>query len=189
MRIGVLGLQGAVQEHCLALQSCGVEPVLVKGSRDLTGIKGLIIPGGESTTVSKLLVRYELMGPIKERALAGMGIFGTCTGMILLARDLNNSIQPRLGLIDFEVVRNAFGRQIDSFETDLQIPVLGDAPFSAIFIRAPYGINPNPEVEVLASFEDRIVLVRQGKFLACAFHPELTEDLRLHRYFIDLLNI
>lgn len=187
MKIGVLGLQGAVREHLWALKACGVETVTVKDPTDLQGLKGLIIPGGESTTVGKLLVRYGLWEPLKERAHYGMGIFGTCTGMILLSRNPENSLQPRLGLMKFGAVRNAFGRQIESFEADLSIPVLGEPAFPAVFIRAPYGVDPGPGVEVLATFEEKIVLAREGKFLACAFHPELTNDLRLHKYFLDLL--
>lgn len=187
MKIGVLALQGAVREHLWALEACGVETVSVKDPEDLQGLAGLVIPGGESTTVGKLLVRYGLLGPVKEQARTGMGVFGTCTGMILLACDRVNNTQPRLGLMEIEVVRNGFGRQIDSFEADLEIPALGEAPFPAIFIRAPYGIEADPEVEILATFEKKIVLARQGKFLACAFHPELTADLRLHQYFLNLL--
>lgn len=187
MKIGVLALQGAVREHVWALEACGAETVLVKREPDLAGLDGLVIPGGESTTVGKLLIRFGLWEPIRQRAQAGMGIFGTCTGMILLAGTGAGAGEPRLGLIESEVVRNAFGRQIDSFETDLPIPALGGPPFPAVFIRAPYLVNPGRQVEVLASLAEKIVLARQGKFLACAFHPELTADLRLHRYFLDLL--
>ncbi len=187
MKVGVLALQGAVREHVWALQACGAETVTVKGRQDLAGLDGLVIPGGESTTVGKLLARFGLWDPIRERAQAGMGIFGTCTGMILLAGARPGESEPRLGLIDCAVVRNAFGRQIDSFETELAIPVLGDSPFPAVFIRAPYLAAPGREVEVLATLEEKIVLARQGRILACAFHPELTKDLRLHRYFLDLL--
>lgn len=187
MRIGVLALQGAVREHLWAFQACGVETREVKRREELDELDGLTIPGGESTTVGKLLVRYNLLEPIKKRAEEGMGIFGTCTGMILLAEEIEGSAQPRLGLMRIQVARNAFGRQIDSFETDLNIPVLGEQAFPAVFIRAPYGIKVGPGVEILAAFEEKIVLARQNKLLACAFHPELTEDLRLHRYFLSLL--
>lgn len=189
MKVGVLALQGGVREHVRALMDCGAETVMVKGRQDLAGLDGLVIPGGESTTVGKLLVRFGLWEPIRQRAAAGMGIFGTCTGMILLAGALPGDHGPRLGLIECEVVRNAFGRQIDSFETELAIPVLGERPFPAVFIRAPYLVNPGRKVEVLATIDEKIVLARQGKFLACAFHPELTADLRLHRYFLDLLRL
>ncbi|HHW12121.1 MAG TPA: pyridoxal 5'-phosphate synthase glutaminase subunit PdxT [Firmicutes bacterium] len=187
MKIGVLALQGAVREHVWALQACGAETVTVKGREDLAGLDGLVIPGGESTTVGKLLKRFQLWDAVRERAQAGMGIFGTCTGMILLAKGRAGDNEPRLGLIECEVVRNAFGRQVDSFETELAVPVLGEQPFPAVFIRAPYLINPGRQVEVLATLDGKIVLARQGKILAGAFHPELTGDLRLHRYFLDLL--
>ncbi|HEY8392507.1 MAG TPA: pyridoxal 5'-phosphate synthase glutaminase subunit PdxT [Capillibacterium sp.] len=187
LKVGVLALQGAVREHVRAFTACGADVRTVKREQDLMELDGLVIPGGESTTVGKLLNRFGLWEPIRQRAQAGMGIFGTCTGMILLAGAGTGAGEPRLGLIECEVVRNAFGRQIDSFETDLPIPVLGEPPFPAVFIRAPYLVKPGPQVEVLASLDGKIVLARQGRFLASAFHPELTADLRLHRYFLDLL--
>ncbi|MGE5599764.1 MAG: pyridoxal 5'-phosphate synthase glutaminase subunit PdxT [Bacteroidota bacterium] len=184
MEIGVLALQGAVREHLWSLEACGAAGRTVKRAADLEGLAGLIIPGGESTTVGKLLERYGLLAPIVERAAAGMGVFGTCTGLILMARQIEGSVQPRLGLMDITVRRNAFGRQVDSFETDLDVPVLGDPPVRAVFIRAPEVSAVGPEVEVLARHDGHLVLVRQGRFLAAAFHPELTADTRLHRYFL-----
>lgn len=185
MEIGVLALQGAVREHLWALARCGVEGRPVKTHAALAGLDGLVIPGGESTTVGKLLVRYEMLEPVKEKARAGMAIFGTCTGLILLASCIEGSDQPRLGLIDMTVRRNAFGRQVDSFETDLDVPALGPEPLRAVFIRGPEVLAAGPGVEILARHEGRIVLVRQGRCLAAAFHPELTEDARLHRYFLE----
>lgn len=184
MEIGVLALQGAVREHLKSLELCGVGGRPVKKLAELDGLDGLIIPGGESTTVGKLLVRYELLDPIRERALAGMAVFGTCTGMILMAGAIAGSDQPRLGLMDIEVRRNTFGRQVDSFETDLTVPALGPAPMRAVFIRAPEVVSAGAGVEILARYEEHIVLVRQGRFLAAAFHPELTGDTRLHRFFL-----
>lgn len=188
MKVGILGLQGAVREHQWALNRCGVEPVIVKYNQDLEGLSGLIIPGGESTTVGKLLVRYGMLDAIAEQVRQGMGIFGTCTGMILLSRDIQGSDQPRLGLMDLTIARNAFGRQVDSFEADLSIPQMGEEPFHAVFIRAPYAVAAGPETEVLAKIEEKIVLARQGRHLAAAFHPELMEDDRIHRYFLSILD-
>lgn len=185
MELGVLALQGAIREHLRSLEACGVTGRAVKRAADLDGLAGLIVPGGESTTVGKLLERYELLAPIAERARAGMGVFGTCTGLILMAREIEGSAQTRLGLMDVTVRRNAFGRQVDSFETDLAVPALGDPPLRAVFIRAPLISAVGPEVEVLARHDGHIVLVRQGRYLAAAFHPELTADTRLHRYFLE----
>lgn len=186
MKIGVLALQGAVREHCNSLKVCGVEPVEIKYKEQLTEIKGLIIPGGESTTVGKLLVRHEMLGLLSEMGRKGFPIFGTCTGMIMLAREINGSEQPRLELMDITVERNAFGRQIASFETELVIPDLGSEKYPAVFIRAPYIINANNNVMVMAQLEGRILMARQEKLLAVAFHPELTSDYRVHEYFIKM---
>lgn len=186
MKIGVLALQGAVREHCNSLKSCGVEPVEIKYKEQLNEVQGLIIPGGESTTVGKLLVRHEMLGLLTDMGRKGFPIFGTCTGLILLAKEINGSDQPRLGLMDITVERNAFGRQIASFEADLDIPVIGTSPFRAIFIRAPYITKVGEGVEVLAQMDGKILLAQQGPFLAAAFHPELTTDLRIHQYFLKL---
>jgi 5'-phosphate synthase pdxT subunit len=186
MRVGVLALQGAVREHCNSLRACGAEPVEVKYQDQLVDIRGLIIPGGESTTVGKLLVRYGMMEALAEMGRNGFPIFGTCTGLILLARDIAGSNQPRLGLMDIIVERNAFGRQIASFETDLSIPELGTPDFHAIFIRAPYIHKVGPGVQVLAKIGEKILMARQGHLLVAAFHPELTPDLRIHQYFLNL---
>ena len=186
MKIGVLALQGAVREHCKALTACGVDPVEIKYLEQLSEVQGLIIPGGESTTVGKLLVRYGMLEPLAEMGRNGFPIFGTCTGLILLAKDIAGSDQPRLGLMDITVERNAFGRQIASFESDLEINELGKTPYHAVFIRAPYISQVRDNVTILARIEHKILMARQGKLLAAAFHPELTDDLRVHQYFIRI---
>jgi 5'-phosphate synthase pdxT subunit len=186
MKIGVLALQGAVREHCNALKASGVEPVEVLYREQLQEIQGLIIPGGERTTVGKLLVRNDMLAPIAAMGQAGFPIFGTCTGMIMLAREIHGSDQPRLGLMDITVERNAFGRQIASFEADLPITELGEPSFHAVFIRAPYITAVGPGVKTMAVMGGKILLAQQDHLMAAAFHPELTADLRLHQYFIDL---
>jgi 5'-phosphate synthase pdxT subunit len=187
MKVGVLALQGAFREHRLMLERCGAEAVEVRKPEDLVDIDGLVIPGGESTTIGKLLVEWGLMEPIKERAAAGMPIYGTCAGMILLATDIVGSDQPRLGLMDISVRRNAFGRQRESFEADLEVSDFGAAPVRAVFIRAPYIERVGPGVRVLAAVGDHVVIARQGQFLVTAFHPELTGDDRIHKYFIAMI--
>ncbi|MCL6638589.1 MAG: pyridoxal 5'-phosphate synthase glutaminase subunit PdxT [Firmicutes bacterium] len=185
MRIGVLALQGAFREHQITLTEMGIDSVQVRKPEQLQGIDALIIPGGESTTMGKLMESYRLFEPLRKMGREGLPIFGTCAGLIMLAREIAGSAQPRLGLMDIEVERNAFGRQVDSFETALDIPVIGREPFRAVFIRAPYITAVRPGVEVLARFGDKIVFARQGRFLAAAFHPELTPDRRIHRYFLE----
>lgn len=184
-RIGVLALQGDVREHCEALAQAGAVPVPVKTREGLAEVQGLVIPGGESTTVGMLLERFELMEPVRCRIAAGMPVFGTCAGLILMARDITGSSQPRIGCLDVEVERNAYGRQVDSFETQLQAPVLGPDPLPAVFIRAPRIVRTGPGVEVLAT-GDGPVLVREGSLLAAAFHPELTADRRVHTCFVEM---
>jgi pyridoxal 5'-phosphate synthase pdxT subunit len=188
MKIGILALQGAVREHCNSLRSCGVEPVEIRYREQLSEVKGLIIPGGESTTVGKLLIKYEMLEPIVAMGRQGFPIFGTCTGLILLAKEIIGSDQPRLGLMDITVERNAFGRQIASFEKDIDIPELGPPQFHAVFIRAPYITEVGQGVKVIAQLDEKILLARQKNFLAAAFHPELTEDFRIHLYFINICN-
>ncbi len=187
MKIGVLALQGAFREHRWMLERCGAEAVEVRKPDDLDDLAGLVIPGGESTTIGKLLVEWGLMDKIRERAAAGMAVYGTCAGMILLAREIAGSDQPRLGLMDVTVRRNAFGRQRESFEADLKVPEFGAEPVRAVFIRAPFIESAGPDVKVLAAVGDRIVIARQGKLLATAFHPELTDDDRIHKYFIEMI--
>jgi len=187
MKIGVLALQGAFREHIIMLNRLGAAAREVRRPEHLEGIGGLIIPGGESTTIGKLMVEYHLMDAIKEMGQKGLPIFGTCAGLVLLAENIRDSRQPRIGLLDMEVVRNGFGRQVDSFEEELKIKVLGEVPFRAVFIRAPYVERVGSKVEVLASYKDRVVMVRQDRILACSFHPELTDDPRLHQYFLEIV--
>lgn len=190
MNIGVLALQGAFAEHERMLRGLGQEVTQVRLPQDLQGIDRLIIPGGESTTIGKLLVAYRLIEPIRERARQEMPIWGTCAGMILLARDITEGRregQPALGLMDITARRNAFGRQLDSFEADLTVKELGERPFPAVFIRAPVIDAVGPSVETLAALDDgRAVAVREGRLLATAFHPELTGDDRFHQLFLTL---
>ena len=187
MRIGVLALQGAFREHRVILEECGWEAVEVRKDEELQQVQGLIIPGGESTTIGKLMVDFNLLDKIQQRVASGMPVFGTCAGLIVLAKDIAGSAQPRLGLMEITAKRNAFGRQIASFEADLNIPALGQEAYKAVFIRAPFIEKAGEKVEVLAKFEDKIVLARQGNILAAAFHPELTNDTRIHQYFIDMV--
>lgn len=188
LKIGVLALQGDYAKHIETLERLGIKAVQVKLPEEIKKLDGLIIPGGESTTVGKLMGRFGVDEAIRRRVEEGMAVFGTCTGMILLAKDIEGSNQPRLGLIDMTVHRNAFGRQVDSFETDLSIPAIGDVPVRAVFIRAPIATETGKDVEVLSKLDDgRVVFVRQGKCLAAAFHPELTDDLRVHEYFIHMV--
>jgi 5'-phosphate synthase pdxT subunit len=186
LRVGVLSLQGAVRPHLNVLQACGAEGVLVRTPEDIRRVDGLILPGGESTTMGLLMTRFELVEPMREHAHAGKPIFGTCAGMILLATDIAGSDQARLGLMAMRVQRNSFGRQVDSFEAPLEIPALGETPFPGVFIRAPHIETVEKGVEVLAMFEGRIVLARQGNLLASSFHPELTTDRRVHQYFLEM---
>ncbi len=194
-KIGVLALQGDFREHIEMLQSLGVETVEVRLPHHLDGLDGIIIPGGESTSIGRIGERYGLLEPLREWALQGKAMWGTCAGMILMAKDVGMD-QPILGVMDITVVRNAFGRQKDSFEVDLEIPAL-DAistrrekgkPFHAIFIRAPAISSVGPGVEILATLDDgTIVAAQQGHMLATAFHPELTNDTRFHRYFLEVV--
>lgn len=186
MKIGVLNLQGAVSEHADMLRRCGAEAVLVKKKEDMSGLDGLVIPGGESTTIGRLIEHYGLEEPIKRMAGEGKPLYGTCAGLIVLAKEIIGYDMFSLRLMDIWVTRNAFGRQRESFETDLSIPALGDKPFRAVFIRAPIIEECGAGVEVLATLGDRVVAARQGNFLVSAFHPELTDDLRFHRYFLDM---
>ncbi|MDH7482150.1 MAG: pyridoxal 5'-phosphate synthase glutaminase subunit PdxT [Armatimonadota bacterium] len=187
LTIGVLALQGAFQKHIDTIKLCGEQAIPVRTHEELDSVQGLIIPGGESTTIGKLLARYNLDKKIIEATGRGMPIFGTCAGLILLAKEIVGSDQHRLGLLDVTVLRNAFGRQVDSFEVDLDIEALGKPPFRAIFIRAPYVEKANPGVEVLARCNEKIVFVKQKNLLGAAFHPELTTDTRIHEYFIRMV--
>lgn len=188
MKIGVLALQGDFREHCKMLQQVGVVGVEVRLPADLEDLHGLIIPGGESTTIGKLAVQYQLVEPLRTFA-SEKPVWGTCAGMIFLAKDIGRE-QPLLGLMDVTVNRNAFGRQIDSFETDLNFQKLKGGPLHAVFIRAPLvtKVNKPDAVDVLAALDDGgIVAVQQDHLLATAFHPELTNDTRLHAYFVQMV--
>jgi len=188
MKIGVLAVQGAFAEHIAALHRLDVEAVAIRLPGELKGVEGLIIPGGESTTISQLMADYDLMREITGMASGGLPVLGTCAGMILMARRISGNTTKSLGLLDITVTRNAFGRQVDSFETELNIPALGEKAFPGVFIRAPKIESCADNVEILARLADgTIVAARQGKLLASAFHPELTEDLRFHRYFLDII--
>lgn len=183
----MLALQGAFAEHLQALRACGATPVEVRLPKDLQGLDALILPGGESTTIGKLLLRYELLEPIRNLGLAGFPIWGTCAGMILLAQEVVGGLpdQPVLGLMNLRVHRNAFGRQVDSFQADLSCPWLGDLPFPAVFIRAPVAESLGFPLEVLGQYQGRIVAARQGNLVATSFHPELSGDWRMHQWFLD----
>ncbi len=185
MKIGVLALQGAFIEHVKMLRKLEVEAVEVRLPEDLDDLDRLIIPGGESTTIGKLAVEFGLIEPLRDFA-AHKPTWGTCAGMIFLAKDLGQDKQPILNLMDIQVDRNAFGRQVDSFETDLDIKGF-DSPYHAVFIRAPVVTAVKDGVEVLGRLEDgRVIAVQEGHLLATSFHPELTDDLRFHRYFLTL---
>jgi 5'-phosphate synthase pdxT subunit len=213
LTVGVLALQGGFAEHLAMLRRLdaelradgsggngraeghggtagratgGVEALEVRLPEHLARVDALVIPGGESTTIGKLLVAYELLDPLRRRIAEGLPVFGTCAGAIVLARDIGGLDQPLVGAMDLVVRRNAFGRQVQSFETDLAVPALGGRPMRAIFIRAPAIASVGAGVEVLARLEDStIAAARQGRLLAAAFHPELTDDTRLHRYFVE----
>ncbi|HYZ14917.1 MAG TPA: pyridoxal 5'-phosphate synthase glutaminase subunit PdxT [Candidatus Acidoferrum sp.] len=185
--IGVLALQGDVVEHVHALERSGAEVVEVRTPGDLARADALVVPGGESTTVIRLLERFGLVGPIRSRVRAGMPFWGTCMGLIVAAHDVADLHQETLDLIDVTVRRNAFGRQIDSAEVPLVIPALGEAPFPAIFIRAPWIERTGPGVELLAERDGHGVMVRQGNVLGTSFHPELTGDDRVHAYFLRMV--
>ncbi len=184
-KVGVLALQGDFAEHIIMLEKTGVEALPVRIPDQLKGIDGLLIPGGESTTIGKLMQNYGLMQPLRDMVHCGFPLMGTCAGMILLAQEATDLNFSPLGAIDITVQRNAFGRQLDSFEIDLSVPVLGQELFHAVFIRAPFVKDIKPDVNVLARLSDgTIVAASQGRVLVTAFHPELTEDARLHRYFV-----
>lgn len=187
MRAGVLALQGAFARHIEMLQGCGVDTVEVRQPEHLAGIDALVVPGGESTTMVKLLETFELAKPIQELLDEGLPLLGTCAGMILAAEGVSDGYPGQLsfGAIDVDVRRNGYGRQIDSFEADLTIDALDGPPIRAVFIRAPVVERVGDEVEVLASVDGHPVLCRQGPVVVTSFHPELTDDDRLHRYFVD----
>ena len=192
--VGVLALQGDIREHIAVLQSLGAQPVPVRRSSELDGVAGLVLPGGESTTMAKLLVAFELLDPIRERLQAGMPVYGSCAGMILLADRIEDGVvgQQTIGGMDVTVRRNAFGRQVESFEADIGIDGIAGGPFHAVFIRAPWvesvGARAAAIGRVLDHAAGRIVAVRQQHLLATSFHPELTGDRRVHAYFVEMVS-
>lgn len=184
MKAGVLALQGDFREHAAVLTGLGATPVLVRTPEDLGSVDCLAIPGGESTTMAKLARRHGLVEPIRERAEAGMPLFGTCAGMIVMAKEVEDG-EPLLSLLDVRVTRNAYGRQVDSFEADVEVPTIEGGPLRAVFIRAPVVESVGDRVEVLAELNGKPVVVEQGNLLAAAFHPELAGDGRLHRRMLE----
>jgi len=186
--VGVLALQGDFAEHIRAFAGLDCDAVPVKRAAEVRECDALVIPGGESTTIGKLCQRFGLDEAIVELNERGAPIWGTCAGMILLAKEIEGSEQWRLGLMDIAVRRNAFGRQVDSFEADLAVEGIEDGPVCAVFIRAPLVTEVGADAQVLARFDDKIVMVRQGNLLATAFHPELTDDRRVHEYLLSMIS-
>ncbi|MFE4047663.1 MULTISPECIES: pyridoxal 5'-phosphate synthase glutaminase subunit PdxT [unclassified Priestia] len=186
VKVGVLGLQGAFREHAQALEAAGAETIIIKKVEQLNEIDGLILPGGESTAMRRLIDKYDFMEPLRQFAQAGKPVFGTCAGLILLAGKVVDREEPHLGVMDITVARNSFGRQRDSFEAALNIKDIGE-DFIGVFIRAPHIVEVGENVEVLAMHNDRIVAARQGQFLGCSFHPELTDDARMAQYFVAMV--
>jgi len=186
VKIGVLGLQGAVREHVRAVEASGAEAFIIKWPEELEEMDGLIIPGGESTTMRKLIDKYQFMPNLKQFAADGKPMFGTCAGLILLAKHVVGYSEPHIGVMDVTVERNSFGRQRESFEADLAINGVAEQ-YPAVFIRAPHIVEAGENVEVLAKHNGRIVAAREGQFLGCSFHPELTEDNRLTAFFVQMV--
>lgn len=185
--IGILALQGDIIKHARMIEKLGHRPLHVRYAEQLQQMDGLVLPGGESTTIGKLLVRFGLFEPLLDVLRHGLPVFGTCAGLILLAKKIEGSSQTRLGLMDITVTRNAYGPQIESFEADIRVPLLGETPVRAVFIRAPVVTAMAGEVEVLAHYEEKAVLLRQGQILGASFHPELTEDMRIHELFVETI--
>lgn len=186
-RVGVLAYQGDVREHLAALEAAGAVPVEVRTLEELDTVDGLVVPGGESTVIGKLASRYGLLEPLRERARAGLPVLGTCAGLIFLAREVEGPPQDLLGVLDVRVRRNAFGRQVASFEAEVDVKGVDGGPVAGAFIRAPWVADAGPEVEVLAEVEGKVVAVRQGNLLATAFHPELSGEVRLHQWLVGLI--
>lgn len=186
MKIGVLALQGAVAEHIKKIEYLGHDGIIVKKTEQLEALDGLILPGGESTAIGKLIDKYGFRQALIDFSKQKKPIYGTCAGLILLAKEINNSGNIHLGLMDVKAERNAFGRQRESFEVNIDIKGVGDS-YRAVFIRAPYIMSVKDDVEVLASYDDKIVAARQNHLLCCAFHPELTDDIRMHQYFLNMV--
>ncbi|PRR87581.1 MULTISPECIES: pyridoxal 5'-phosphate synthase glutaminase subunit PdxT [unclassified Bacillus (in: firmicutes)] len=186
LTIGVLGLQGAVREHIQSIEACDAEGKIIKRAEELASVDGLIIPGGESTTMRRLMDTYQFIEPIKAFAAEGKPIFGTCAGLIMLAKHIEDRDDAHLGLLNVSVARNSFGRQVDSFEADLEVKGL-DAPFTGVFIRAPHIISAGESVEIMAEYDGRIVMAKENNILGCSFHPELTDDHRLTQLFVEMV--
>ena len=190
-RVGILALQGDYDAHLQAVGNAGGDGFLIRAPEHVKGADALILPGGESTAIGKLMVRYGLDAAFQEAHAKGTPIYGTCAGMILLAKNIASGAeqggQPTLGLLDASVARNAFGRQVDSFETEIAAPEVGEGSVRGVFIRAPYVTDTGPNVQILARWDDKIVMVRENNVLATAFHPELTGDTRVHRYFLQMV--
>ncbi|MDQ0856852.1 pyridoxal 5'-phosphate synthase glutaminase subunit PdxT [Bacillus sp. V2I10] len=185
LKIGVLGLQGAVREHIRSIEASGAEGVVVKRPEQLDELDGLIMPGGESTTMRRLIDKYDFMNPLKAFAEQGKPMFGTCAGLILLAKNIVGYSEGHLGLMDITVERNSFGRQRESFEAELNITDVAE-DFVGVFIRAPHIVEVGEDVEILSKHNGRIVAARQGQFLGCSFHPELTDDHRMTGLFVRM---
>ena len=189
MEVGVLAIQGDFAEHIAVLGKLGVKAREVRLPAHLDSLDGLIIPGGESTTLSRLMTIYSLREPVTEMAELGHAVWGTCAGMIMLSREITENDPVPLGVIDIGVQRNAFGRQVDSFEADIPVPVLGEPSFRAIFIRAPRILNAGPNITVLATYPDGgVVAAQEGRMLVTTFHPELTDDVRFHQHFLGMVD-
>ncbi len=186
VKIGVLGLQGAVREHVNSIEQCGAEAVVIKRKDQLVDVDGLILPGGESTTMRRLIDKYDFMDELKIFASSGKPMLGTCAGLILLAKNIVGYDEPHIGVMDVKVERNSFGRQRESFEVDLDIAGVAE-DFPAVFIRGPHIVQAGENVEILAKYNERIVAVREGNILGCSFHPELTDDHRMIAYFIQMI--
>lgn len=184
--VGVLALQGAVREHIRAIEACGAKAVVVKTKEQLVDLDGLVMPGGESTTIRRLIDRYEFMDGLKTFAESGKPMFGTCAGLILLAKNLVGFAESHIGVMDVTVERNSFGRQRESFETNIDIAGIAE-DYKAVFIRAPHIVKAGENVEILAKHHNRIVMAREGNLLGCSFHPELTDDHRITEYFIQMI--
>ncbi|GLF92565.1 pyridoxal 5'-phosphate synthase subunit PdxT [Bacillus safensis] len=186
LTVGVLGLQGAVREHIQSIEACGAKGKVIKRVDELEFVDGLIIPGGESTTMRRLMDTYQFIDPIKAFAAEGKPIFGTCAGLIMLAKHIEDREDAHLGLLNVSVARNSFGRQVDSFEANLEVKGL-DAPFTGVFIRAPHIISAQDSVEIMAEYDGRIVMAKENNILGCSFHPELTDDHRLTQLFVEMV--
>ncbi|PYZ95394.1 pyridoxal 5'-phosphate synthase glutaminase subunit PdxT [Alteribacter lacisalsi] len=185
INIGVLALQGAVREHAAALEAADVNVITVKRTEELNGLDGLVFPGGESTTMRRLIDKYGFFEPLKKFSEQGNPMFGTCAGAILMAKEIVGQ-DPHLGVMDMTVQRNAFGRQRESFEAPLKVKGIGD-DVHGVFIRAPIIVSTGPAAEVISEYDGEIVAAKQGNFLACSYHPELTDDHRMHQYFVEMI--